>query len=101
MRQISYQADLGRKYSTFLSQLKTYETSLVFIVNCLRETCTFTRFVFFSQRPRWNRRGVDRCALLLASIVWGPQAGDPESRTGDRCWRALEVKKRAKMTSTF
>jgi len=69
--------DLGRKYSTFLSQLKAHGPWFVFTVYCLRETCTFTRFVFFSQRPRWNRRGVDRCALLLASIVRGTRAGDP------------------------
>ena len=69
--------DLGRKYSTFLSQLKALGASLVFIVNCLRETCTFTRFVFFTQRPRWNRRGVDPCALLLASIVRGTLRGGP------------------------
>jgi len=56
--------DLGRKYSTFLSQLKALGTSLVFIVNCLRETCTCTRL----PRARRARRIARRGARIAAAV---------------------------------
>ena len=76
--------DLGRKYSTFLSQLKGHGSWFVFTVNCLRKTCACTRAVCAVRGARGTGQLKRAKGRRLASIVRGTRAGNQGPGTTGR-----------------